>query len=291
MMPAFQYVRVRSLEEGIRHLSSGDARVHAGGTDLLGCLRDNVFTAEKVVSISNIKELKGIREERGGLRIGALTTITEVAESPLVKKLYPGLARAALEVGSPQLRAPGDDRREYLPETSLLVLPGRLPLPTEGRRYMFCLCRGEPVPLHLRRRWPAISSTRQTQPLLLSALQATVRITGPKGSRSVPIDQFFVPPAIDPRKETVLAPQEIVTEISIPAPPPGLRSSYRKVRARRSWDFALAGVALALRFEGARVSEAQCMVKRGRSCAVALQRSGAGDTGETARRKDHCPGR
>jgi hypothetical protein len=102
MMPAFQYVRVRSVEEGIRHLSSGDARVHAGGTDLLGCLRENVFTTAKVVSISNIKELKGIREERGGLRIGALSSLTEVAESPLVKKLYPGLAQAAMEVGSPQ---------------------------------------------------------------------------------------------------------------------------------------------------------------------------------------------
>jgi xanthine dehydrogenase YagS FAD-binding subunit len=84
-----------------------------------------------------------------------------------------------------------------------------------------------------------------------------VRIAGSKGSRSVPIDRFFVPPAVDPRKETVLSPGEIVTEISIPAPPPGLRSSYRKVRARRSWDFALAGVALVLRFDGVRVSEAR----------------------------------
>jgi xanthine dehydrogenase YagS FAD-binding subunit len=84
-----------------------------------------------------------------------------------------------------------------------------------------------------------------------------VRIAGSKGSRSVPIDRFFVAPAVDPRKETVLSPGEIVTEISIPAPPPGLRSSYRKVRARRSWDFALAGVALVLRFDGVRVSEAR----------------------------------
>ena len=91
------------------------------------------------------------REERGGLKIGALTTIAQVAENPLVKKLYPGLARAAMEVGKPAASCPGDDRREYLPEASLLVLPGRLSLHTQGRRHMFCPRRREPVPLHLRR--------------------------------------------------------------------------------------------------------------------------------------------
>lgn len=100
-------MRVSSVEEGIRHLSEGNARLHAGGTDLLGCFRDHILRGEKLVSISGIRELKGIREERGGLRIGALTTVAEVAQSPLIRKLYPGLAQAALEVGSPQLRAQG----------------------------------------------------------------------------------------------------------------------------------------------------------------------------------------
>jgi xanthine dehydrogenase YagS FAD-binding subunit len=255
MMPAFQYVRVRSLEEGIRHLSSGNARVHAGGTDLLGCLRDNVFTAAKMVSISNIKELKGIREERGGLGIGALTTLTQVAESPLVQKLYPGLARAAMEVGSPQLRAQGTIGGNicqkprcwyYRGDFYCLRKGGDTCFAFAGENQYHCIFGGAAC---------YIVHPSDTAPAL-SALQATVRITGPKGSRSAPIDQFFVQPAIDPKKETVLAPQEVVTAISIPAPLPGLRSSYRKIRARRSWDFALAGVALALRFDGARVSEA-----------------------------------
>jgi xanthine dehydrogenase YagS FAD-binding subunit len=256
MMPAFQYVRVQSLEEGIRHLSSGDARVHAGGTDLLGCLRENVFTAAKVVSVSNIKELKGIREERGGLRIGALSTLTQVAESPLVKRIYPGLARAAMEVGSPQLRAQGTIGGNicqkprcwyYRSDFHCLRKGGDTCFAFAGENQYHCIFGGAAC---------YIVHPSDTAPAL-SAFQATVRIAGPKGSRSIPIDQFFVSPPIDPRKETVLAPEEIVTEISIPAPPPGLRSSYRKVRARRSWDFALAGVALALRFDGTRVSEAR----------------------------------
>ena len=85
-MPNFSYVRIRSLKEATEHLSSDGARVHAGGTDLLGCLRDNVFGAEKVVSISGLKNLRGIQETKeGGLRIGALTTITEITDSKSVR--------------------------------------------------------------------------------------------------------------------------------------------------------------------------------------------------------------
>lgn len=256
MMPAFQYVRVPSLEEGIRHLSSGNARVHAGGTDLLGCLRDNVFTAGKAVSIRSIKELKGIREEGGGLRIGALSSIARVAESPLVKKLYPGLARAASEVGSPQLRAQGTIGGNICQKPRCWYYRGDFHCIRKGGDTCFAFAGENQYHCIFGGAGCFIVHPSDTAPAL-SAFQATVRITGPKGSRSVPIDQFFVPPAIDPWKETVLEPEEIVTEISIPAPPPGLRSSYRKVRARRSWDFALAGVALVLRFDGALVSEAR----------------------------------
>ena len=255
MMPAFPYVRVRSLKEGIKHLSSGDARVYAGGTDLLGCLRENAFTAGKAVSISSIKELKGIREERGGLRIGALSTITQVAESALVKKLYPGLARAASEVGSPQLRAQGTIGGNICQKPRCWYYRGDFHCIRKGGDKCFAFAGENQYHCIFGGAGCFIVHPSDTAPAL-SAFQATVRIAGPKGSRSVPVDQFFVPPAIDPWKETVLEPGEIVTEISIPAPPPGLRSSYRKVRARRSWDFALAGVALAVRFDGARVSEA-----------------------------------
>ena len=77
------------------------------------------------------------------------------------------------------------------------------------------------------------------------------------GSRTVPIEEFFLPPARDVTRENVLVPGEIVTHIVLPRPADGLRSSYRKVRARGSWDFALASVALALRFQGNRVADAR----------------------------------
>jgi xanthine dehydrogenase YagS FAD-binding subunit len=84
----------------------------------------------------------------------------------------------------------------------------------------------------------------------LAALNARVHIAGPEGERYVPVESFHVLPAEDVQRETVLVPGEIVTDVVLPAPPAGLRSTYRKVRARRSWDFALA---LALQFDGRRV--------------------------------------
>ncbi|MBI5586639.1 MAG: FAD binding domain-containing protein [Deltaproteobacteria bacterium] len=92
---------------------------------------------------------------------------------------------------------------------------------------------------------------------VLAALEARVALTGPKGTRVVKVEEFFMPPAVDPTQETVAGPEELVTEILIPAPPPGLKSSYRKVRARGAWDFALAGAALALHFDGRRVARAR----------------------------------
>jgi xanthine dehydrogenase YagS FAD-binding subunit len=86
------------------------------------------------------------------------------------------------------------------------------------------------------------------------ALGASVEVTGPNGSRNVSLDEFHVSPSTDVEKETVLRANEIVTSILIPPPQPGLRSSYRKVRSRGSWDFALAGVALALTFNGNQVA-------------------------------------
>ncbi len=108
MLPNFSYVRPASVSEAVKALASGDARVHAGGTDLLPCLRDGVFPAKKLVSISGIADLRGIRALTDGtLRIGALTTLTEIAEHPAVRQRYAVLAQAAQSAASPQLRNQG----------------------------------------------------------------------------------------------------------------------------------------------------------------------------------------
>ena len=108
MLSNFSYIRPKTLKEASKQLAAEGARLYAGGTDLLGCLRDHVFEINKMVSISGLKELKGINKTAdGGIRIGALTTISEVAENPLVNSQYRALAQAAREVASPQLRNQG----------------------------------------------------------------------------------------------------------------------------------------------------------------------------------------
>jgi xanthine dehydrogenase YagS FAD-binding subunit len=89
-----------------------------------------------------------------------------------------------------------------------------------------------------------------TAPALV-ALGATLRVRGPAGERTLPVEELFVPPADDPTRETILEPGEIVVDVELPVPAAGLRSSYRKVRARQAWDFALAGLALAVTLDGA----------------------------------------
>jgi xanthine dehydrogenase YagS FAD-binding subunit len=260
-MPNFSYIRPRSLKEAIQHLSSDGARVHAGGTDLLGCLRDNVFGTKKVVSISGLKELRFIRETKeGGLRIGTLTTLSEIANSKTVRDRYPGLAKAASEVASPQLRHQGTIGGNlcqkprcwyYRGEFHCLRKGGNTCYAYQGENQFHCIFGSGHICYITH---PSDTATA------LVAYEATLRIAGPKGMNLLPIEKFYVLPDQDVEKETVLKSTEILTEILLPPQPKDLRSSYRKVRARQSWDFALAGVALVLKFKEDRAEKARLVL-------------------------------
>jgi xanthine dehydrogenase YagS FAD-binding subunit len=259
MLTNFSYIRPNSLKEAVKALSSGGAGLHAGGTDLLGCLRDHVFDIKKMVSISGLKELEGISTTGdGGLRLGALTTISRVAESAVVKERYAGLAQAAEAVASPQLRNQGTLGGNlcqkprcwyYRGEFNCLRKGGEKCFAVSGENQYHCILGGGPC---------FIVHPSDTAPALV-ALEASVRIVGPKGTRIVPVESFHVLPAVDARRETVLGPGEIVTEIILP-PARGVRTSYRKVRDRAAWDFALAGVALALQLSGGVVTKARVVL-------------------------------
>ena len=259
MLSNFTYVKTTSLKEAKKQLSSDNARIYAGGTDLLGCLGDHVFSVDKIVSISKIKELQGIREAAEGLRIGALTTIAEVAGNPVIQKRYAVLAQAAASVASPQLRNQGTIGGNicqkprcwyYRGEFLCLRKGGDLCYAVGGENQFHCILGGDKCYMvH-----PSDIASA------LVALQAKVSITGPMGNRTVSIENFHVPPSIDVRKETVLATNEIVTEIFVPSTSAGFKSSYRKVRARQSWDFAIAGVALAVEFSDDRLRQARVVL-------------------------------
>lgn len=260
MVPSFSYVRAKTVADGVRQLATPGARIHAGGTDLMGCLRDGVFRADKLVSLSGLGDLKGIAQATGGgLRIGALTPNAEVAANALVKDHYAGLAQAARAVASPQLRNQGTIGGNlcqkprcwyYRGEFHCLRKGGEMCYAVGGENQYHCIFGGDGC---------FIVHPSDTAPAL-TALEARVRIAGPGGSRVVPIGQFFVLPAKDPTRETVLERNEVVTEILLPPAEAGLRTSYRKVRGRGAWDFALAGVALALLMRGTTVERARVVL-------------------------------
>jgi xanthine dehydrogenase YagS FAD-binding subunit len=261
LMPNFSYVQPKTLADAIKHLSSSGALLHAGGTDLLGCLRDDIFPAKKLVSISQLKDLRGIRQTKdGGLRIGALSTLTEVADNKIILERFPALAKGALEAASPQLRNQGTIGGNicqkprcwyYRGEFHCLRKGGDLCYASQGESQFHCIFGSGGICF--------ITHPSDTAPALV-AYEATAQVAGPKGTRRIPLAKFHVLPAEDVKKETVLRSNEIVTEILLPPPVQELRSSYRKVRARQSWDFALAGVALALKLNGDRVEKARVVL-------------------------------
>ncbi len=242
---------------------------------MLGCLREEVFTANRLVSISRLPELTGLKKASdGGLQIGALTSITDVADHNLIKQNYAALAHGASEVGSPQLRNQGTIGGNICQKPRCWYYRGEF----------YCLRKGGEMCYALggENQFHAIFGSdgkccvvhpSDTAPGLV-ALGAKVRISGPTGSRTVPVDNFFVSPRDNVEKETILEPNEIVTAVVLPAPVQGLKSSYRKVRARRSWGFALAGVALALVFSGETVRRAAVVL--GGAAPVPVEIAGGG---------------
>jgi xanthine dehydrogenase YagS FAD-binding subunit len=260
MIPSFSYLRARTVDEAVRYLSLDGARAHAGGTDLLGCLREHIFDVTTVVSIAGLKELTGIEKTpAGGLRIGSLTTIADVARHPVIKSKYRALSMAAAEVASPQLRHQGTIGGNlcqkprcwyYRGEFHCLRKGGDQCFAVDGENAYHCIFGGENC---------FIVHPSDTAPVLV-ALQASVTIAGPNDRRTVAVENFHIPPSEDYMRETVLEPAEIVTEIVLPPPADGLRSSYRKVRARRTWDFALAGVSLAIGFSGDQAADCRVVL-------------------------------
>ncbi len=258
MTPNFSYIRVNSVKDAVKQLSDKGSIVMAGGTDLIGCLRDEIFSADKLVSLSKLAELRGIKETAdGGVRIGALTTITEIAENRTVSKRYPALAQAASAVASPQLRNQGTIGGNLCQKPRCWYYRGEFHCLRKGGQLCYAMeGENEYHAIFGHDRICAIVHPSDTAPALI-AFQARVRIAGPKGTRLIPVEKFHVLPKVDVLRETVLAPGEIVTEVLLPKPPEGAKSAYRKVRARRAWDFALSGSAIVAGFKDGNVQQAR----------------------------------
>ena len=260
MLPAFNYVRPKSLGQALTQLATSGARAHAGGTDLLGCLRDNVFTANRVVSLSGVDELRGIHPTAdGGLRLGALTSIAEVARNAAVRERYSALALAASLVASPQLRNQGTLGGNLCQRPRCWYFRGDYDCSRKSGDTCYAIAGDSRNHAIFGGAGCYMVHPSDTAPALI-ALGASIRIQGARGKRLVPADAFFVGPDRDLTRETVLNAGEIVTEILLPAPRSGTTSTYRKVRARGAWDFALAGAAVVLTTRDGKIETARIVL-------------------------------
>ncbi|QJT09376.1 FAD binding domain-containing protein [Oceanidesulfovibrio marinus] len=255
MFAPFEYAQPKTVSDAVEALKSEGAVVHGGGSDLITCLREHIINATKLVSLSGLaSELSGVTAANGGLRIGALTTLTHIVDNPDVNARCPGLAQAAHEVGSPQLRNQGTIAGNicqkprcwyYRGEFNCIRKGGPICYAVGGENQFHCILGGANC---------YIVHPSDTSPALL-ALDAKLTIMGPGGTRTDKIEDIFILPEDDPMRETSIERDEFITAVDVPAQPKGPRfhNTYRKVRARRSWDFALSGLALALAMDGKRV--------------------------------------
>lgn len=262
-MRAFEYGNPSSVKQAISLLGSNwsEAAVFAGGTDLISLMKDSVVTPGRLVNIKQIRELHGLREEKGGLLIGAATPLEDLYEHFLPRRTLPALLTAIEGVSSYQMRSMGTAGGDLLQRPrcwyfrngfGLLARnsKGQSLVPKGDNRYHAIF--GNQGPAYF------VSPSSLAPPLV--ALGASVRIEGPKGGREIKLTELFRIPRDTGEREHTIGPKEILTEILIPASAHGMRNATYEVRERKFMDWPLATASVALRMEGRRVRQAHVVL-------------------------------
>jgi xanthine dehydrogenase YagS FAD-binding subunit len=217
----------------------------AGGTDLLDEIKNKIIAPEVVIDLNSVSDLSAIKIEKKHVSIGAMTSVADLAENPIIKENFPGLVEAALSLASPQLRNVGTvggnlcqrPRCWYYrdPETICRKKGGSHCYALRGRnRYHAIFGGGICYIVHPSDLAPALVS-----------LDAEVTISGPPGKENtMKLEEFFTLLQNNVRKENALGTQQFLREIRIPLPKNGTKSTYHKFKERGTWDFAVVSVAI-----------------------------------------------
>ncbi|SHI35990.1 FAD binding domain-containing protein [Wenxinia saemankumensis] len=236
-----------------------EAAIIAGGTNLLDLMKIQVMTPERLVDITRLDGLSAIEADGENLRIGALVTNTHLAGDSRIRAGWPLLSRAILAGASAQIRNKATTggnllqrtRCPYFYDTSQACnkrAPGTGCAAQGGAGRMLALFGTSP---------DCLAAHPSDMATALTALQASVEIRAASGEiRTVPMHEFYRGPGDSPDIETVLAPDDIVTAVLLPAPRAGTKQTYRKVRDRASYAFALVSVAAIVKVEDGRIAEA-----------------------------------
>ena len=260
MMPMFELFQPTDIANALDLADKlgPDGWKVAGGQDSLDWIKDRAKRTRAVIDLTRIAdaELKGIRETADGIEIGALTTLTDIENDPLVNAQYRLLADAAGKVASPQIRNVGTIGGNVCQDTRCWYYRGGMDCyraggstcyadTPEGMNREHCLFGAD--------RCIAVTPS-DTAPALV-ALDASMEIRSADGDRVVAAEDFFLGPDVDIERMTVLQPGDILTAIRIPNTWAGASFYFEKVADRKTWDFPLVNVAAAMRISNGTIED------------------------------------
>jgi len=249
VMPAFELLQPTSIADAQKLLAQQgeDGWVLAGGLDSFDWLKDRIKKPKVVVDLSGVAELKGIRPTADGVEIGAMTTLTDVVQHPLIKEKYKLLADAAELVASPQIRNQGTIGGNVSQDARCWYYRAGWPCYRAGGNICYADTpegRNREHAILLADRCVAVNPSDSAPALI--ALDAKFVIRTSKGERVVDAEDYFIGPEIDITRLHILKPGDLLTSIRIPSAWAGAQFYFEKVRDRNVWDFPLLNVASAM---------------------------------------------
>ena len=256
-MTPFTYARAGDAADAVQRAALAGSKYLGGGTNLVDLMRETLERPAALIDVTGLSTT--IEESRdGGLFIGAAARNTTVAEHRLVRTRYPMLARAILAGASAQIRNMATVGGNILQRTRCTYFydedgsrcnkrsPGQGCDAIDGFNRIHAILGASPA---------CVATHPSDMCVALAALDPVVHLQGPAGSRTLPFADLHRLPGDTPNIDTVLAPGELITALTLPALPFGARSTYRKVRDRASYAFALVSVAAALELDGDRIKD------------------------------------
>ncbi|KQS03846.1 molybdopterin dehydrogenase [Sphingomonas sp. Leaf357] len=258
-MTPFDYARAGDTAEALRLGATADAATAylGGGTNLVDLMRENVARPERLVDVTGFSDAIA-QTDAGGLLIGAAVRNTAVAEHRFVRTHYPMLTRAILAGASAQIRNMATVGGNLLQRTRCTYFydtdgsrcnkrtPGQGCDAIDGFNRIHAIVGASPA---------CVATHPSDMCVALAALDATVHLEGGRGRRSLPFADLHRLPGEHPELDTVLEPGDLITAIELPPLPIAANSTYRKVRDRASYAFALISVAAALEIEGGQIKD------------------------------------
>lgn len=259
-MRDFDYLAPQDLGEAVALLSGGDSRPLAGGTDLLTLMKADVYSPDRLINIKGVPALTGISSDSEGMRIGALTTLSEIEMEPSIRASFPALAEAASLAATPPIRNRATIGGNVLQRPRCWYY--------RDPDVQCWLKGGDTCPLHDgENRFGAIfeeSPCSAVHPSdlapVLVALGALANTWGPDGESQMPVEDVLQPPTDERRRESVLEERDLITSFSLPRPGEGTRMTYLKAMDRKVWAFALVSAAVVLRMRDGGIEEARIVL-------------------------------